>query len=74
MDRFHCFEKRSFSFKNDEEKTKRLFWKTIFFEKVSRFVNESRSFFILKIVNDDPLLTKCKEKKYLICGKPEKKE
>ena len=43
MDRFNFFEKRSFRFKNDKEKTKN---KTMVFDTGRRFVNESRSLFL----------------------------
>ena len=44
--RFHFIDKRSFHFKNDEEKrkTKRSFIKMNVFEKVRRFVNNRRPF------------------------------
>ena len=61
MNRFHFFEKRSFRFENDQEKTKngRLFKKTIVFWKNDRFwkrpfVNDDS---LLTTVNDDPTLT-----------------
>ena len=58
---FSSFEKRSFRYENDDEKTKtkRSFLKTIVFQKVSflKMVDFIKIVVSLTIVNDDPSLT-----------------
>ena len=58
---FSSFEKRSFRYENDDEKTKtkRSFLKTIVFQKVSflKMVDFIKIVVLLTIVNDDPSLT-----------------